>query len=89
MLKIGAGRSESVVEALESLMVRAKAGELISIAYLAECTKMREPLAGVAGGYRNDPAKIVGELSIMKDVIARFAAQRRTAPNCFNCDSLA
>lgn len=82
---IGASHAASVVEVLEALLARAKTGEMISLAYLAEYMANKEPLTGVVGRYQEDKPKLVGELSVMKDMLARHVAQLRVNSGCFGC----
>ena len=75
--KLAAGHAERVVAVLEDLLDRARAGELISLAYLAEQTSIREPLAGISGRYREDPARAVAGLAIMNVRLTNFAAAQQ------------
>lgn len=75
--KLGAAHAERVVAVLEDLLARARAGELTSLAYLAEQSHTREPLAGISGRYREDPAKAVAELAIMNVRLTNYAASLR------------
>lgn len=75
--KISAAHGPKVVEVLEELLVLAHRGELVSMAFLAEQLGLQEPVCGVVGRYRDDPAKLLGEMAVMKTQLARFAAERR------------
>jgi hypothetical protein len=74
--KIGAAHAPRVAAVLEELLAQARAGELISLAFLAETTG-REPIAGIVGRYREEPTRALGEMAIMKAKLARYAASQR------------
>jgi hypothetical protein len=75
--KISAAHQEKVVAVLEDLLKRANEGELTSFAYIAEEMERGDPLMGVVGRYREEPTRLLGELSVMKMKLSKYAARRR------------
>jgi hypothetical protein len=76
--KITSAHQTKIVAVLEDLLERAAAGELTSLAYIAEELELRESLMGVVGRYRDEPVRLLGEMSVMKAKLAQYAHQRRS-----------
>jgi hypothetical protein len=74
--KLAEVRAQKVVDVLEALLDRAHAGELISLAFLAEQTD-GDPISGLVGRYRAEPERALGELSVMKTRLAGYVASQR------------
>jgi hypothetical protein len=75
--RIATAHAASVTSVLEELLMSAKAGELVSLAYMVEHANQREPIIGIEGRLREDIPRLIGELSIMKDQLALHKAQTR------------
>lgn len=73
---IGAPHAKRVVAVIEELLEQAKAGEFVSIAFATENSK-RQTFSGVEGLWRGDPARFLGELSIIKARVSAVAAKAR------------
>lgn len=61
---------------LEVLLERAKAGRIVSLAFIAEEQGRRKPHDGIVGRLRSDPKRAIGELAVMKEKLAGFAAEQ-------------
>ncbi len=73
---IGEQHAERVVEVLEELLSKARAGRTVSFAYLTEGLTETDSESGVVGRYRADPNRCLGDLVVMKERLARYAATR-------------
>lgn len=71
--KITAAHTNKIVAVLKDLLERAEADEMTSLAFVAEVTTNDDPLLGVVGRYREQPTRLIGELSVMKAKMTRFA----------------
>lgn len=76
--KIAAVHTNKIVAVLKDLLQRAEADELTSFAFLAEVADRPEPLLGVVGRYREQPTRLIGELSVMKVKMTKFANKTRS-----------
>jgi len=74
---IGAAHAGKIVEVLRELLDMALDGQLVSLAVLAECGAEREPLPIVVGRYRADPARLLGELSVMQSRLTQHTLATR------------
>lgn len=74
--KISAAHTNKIVAVLRDLLGRAEADEIVSLAFLAEEAERTEPLLGVVGRYREQPTRLIGELSVMKAKLTKFAHKR-------------
>jgi hypothetical protein len=60
------------------LLERLESGRLASLMFVAEDLDEPEPVAGLAGRYKADPAKALGELAVLQTRLARHIANRRS-----------
>lgn len=74
---ITATHTVKIVAVLEDLLARAKHGQLTSLAFVAEELEQGDSILGVVGRYREEPTKLLGELSVMKMKLTKFAAKKR------------
>jgi hypothetical protein len=65
-----------IVAVLEDLLERARADQFTSLAFVAEQHR-DDPLIGVVGLYRERPTKLLGELSMMKAKLIKYANRKR------------
>lgn len=70
--------SESVRKAVERLLERLDSGRLVALMFVVEDLDEDEPVAGMAGRYRADPAKALGELAVMQTRLSRHIANQRS-----------
>lgn len=75
--QIGAAHAAKIVEVLQELLEAAKAGQLVSLALLAEYVGQHEAVPVIVGRYRSDLARLLGELSVMNARLAQHAATSR------------
>lgn len=61
---------------LEDMLRRNRAGRLPSLLFIAEEIGKPDPLYGIVGRFRSDPARAIGHLAIMKVKVAEFAADQ-------------
>jgi hypothetical protein len=59
---------------LEDLLRRNRAGQLPSLLFIAEETGKAQPLYGIVGRFKADPARAIGHLAIMKVKVTEYAA---------------
>lgn len=72
-----ANHAPRVAEVLEQLLEQARIGQLVSIAFVVEAETNKDAHCGIEGRWRADPARLLGELELMKDRIARYANKQR------------
>lgn len=65
---------KKVAAALEIMMKKNREGRLPSLIFIAEETGNPQPLYGIVGRFRSDPARAIGHLAIMRDKVTDFAA---------------
>ena len=58
---------------LEDMLARTKEGRLPALLFIAEEIG-RQPVYGIVGRFRADPARAIGHLAIMKAKVIDFAA---------------
>lgn len=63
-----------VGEALEVLMKKQQAGRLPAFLFITEEIGNPQPLYGIVGRFRTDPARAIGHLAIMQEKVTDFAA---------------
>lgn len=74
VVRINDPHHERVGEALEIMMKKHKAGRLPSLVFIAEEIGNPQPIYGIVGRFRSDPARAIGHLAIMHDKVTDFAA---------------
>lgn len=65
-----------VAAALELMMRKNKDGRLPSLLFIAEEIGNPQPVYGIVGRFRADPARAIGHLAIMKEKVIDFAADQ-------------
>lgn len=73
---IAAPHAAKVAEALDALRAEGRQGKYISLMFVLERPD-GSTTCGVVGRYRHDPARCLGELSVVKTRLAHFAARQR------------
>jgi hypothetical protein len=56
------------------MLARTKEGRLPALLFIAEEIGRRDPVYGIVGRFRVDPARAIGHLAIMKAKVIDFAA---------------
>lgn len=65
-----------VIELLEDMMRRAKAGRIRSLIFIAEEIGREHPHYGIVGRLRADPMRAIGHLAVMQEKTTQWAAEQ-------------
>lgn len=65
---------EKVEAALLMMLKRTREGRIPSFLFIAEQVGSSQPLYGIVGRFRDDPARAIGYLAIMKEKVTAYAA---------------
>lgn len=74
--RINGPHEKKVVAVIEELLDFARTHGVIAFQFVAEVPGRRTPLEGVVGRYRADPARLIGELAVVKSNLVQMVGSR-------------
>lgn len=74
VVRISDPHGKRVAAALEVMLRKNREGRLPSLLFIAEEVGKTQPVYGIVGRFRADPARAIGHLAIMKAKVTDFAA---------------